>query len=252
MSRNLIVIVCAVAAGHAQVCPRPSSGSTVVAPEELSSSNGRLKVSFAFRSEVDDDGLTRYCYVTDTKIEAPTLRVKPGDDVVIEVKNELTPAAGTSPEHRHKSNSCSGGPMTALSTNLHFHALAIPPTRHQDDVIHTAIQPSGPAFRYQFKIPTDQPPGLYWYHPHPHGYSEGQVLGGASGALIVEGIAESKPEVAGLPERLLILRDQRILGPANLPHDQDNATGKDISLNFVPVMYPLYMPTVMRVEADGR
>jgi hypothetical protein len=78
------------------------------------------------------------------------------------------------------------------------------------------------------------------------------VLGGASGALIVEGIAEARPEVAGLPERILILRDQLPLKAANLRNDEDDATGKDISLNFVPVMYPLYMPAVMKVEPDRR
>ncbi len=242
----------AVAGSEVEVCPRPATGSTVAPPAEVRASNGRLQVAFAFRSGVDDNGLTRYCYVSVNNTEAPTLRVKPGDEVVLDVKNELAPPAGKPPHRHHDSNPCSAGPMTALSTNLHFHGLAIPPTCHQDDVIHTLIQPAGPAFQYRFKIPTDQPPGLYWYHPHPHGYSEGQVLGGASGALIVEGIAETKPEVASLPERLLILRDQLPVKLPNVGSDADDATGKDVSLNFVPVMYPLYMPAVMRVEPDRR
>jgi len=143
-------------------------------------------------------------------------------------------------------------PITALSTNLHFHGLEVPPICHQDDVIHTSIQPSEPGFEYRFRIPAGQPPGLYWYHPHPHGFSEAQVLGGASGALIVEGIAQRKPEVAGLPERILILRDQRIPGQANASGEKDDESGKDFSLNFIPVMYPLYMPAVMRVRPDRR
>jgi FtsP/CotA-like multicopper oxidase with cupredoxin domain len=248
----IFLLVVGAARGQAQVCPRPATGSTVAPTAEVWASNGRLQLAFAFRSEVDDNGLTRYCYVSDNNTEAPTLRAKPGDEVILDVKNELAPPTGKQPQHRHDSDPCSAGPMTALSTNLHFHGLAIPPTCHQDDVIHTLIQPAGPAFQYRFKIPADQPPGLYWYHPHPHGYSEGQVLGGASGALIVEGLAQAKPEVAGLPERVLILRDQLPLKPANLGNDEDDATGKDISLNFVPVMYPLYMPAVMRVEPDRR
>jgi FtsP/CotA-like multicopper oxidase with cupredoxin domain len=80
------------------------------------------------------------------------------------------------------------------------------------------------------------------------------VLGGASGALIVDGIEKLKPEVAGLPERLLVLRDQ--LNPvgrnAHRTADQDDITGKDISLNFVPVIYPLYRPALMKVKADRR
>ncbi len=183
-------------------------------------------------------------------MEAPTLRVRPGDEVVLDLKNELTVTPGHSPDHHHASNSCSAGFMTAVSTNLHFHGLSIPPTCHQDDVIHTSIQPSESAFQYRFKIPAGQSPGLYWYHPHPHGFSQEQVLGGASGALIVEGIARLKPQVAGLPERILILRDQHGLKDAS--GDQDDDHGKDISLNFVPVKYPLYQPAVMRVQPDRR
>ncbi|HLJ13997.1 MAG TPA: multicopper oxidase domain-containing protein, partial [Bryobacteraceae bacterium] len=118
------------------------------------------------------------------------------------------------------------------------------------DTLHTLIQPSDPAFEYHIGIPADEPPGLYWYHPHPHGFSEAQVLGGASGALIVEGMEREKPQVAGLPERVLILRDQLVPG---LPDsDEDAGVGKDISLNFVPVTYPLYRPARMRVRPGER
>jgi FtsP/CotA-like multicopper oxidase with cupredoxin domain len=219
------------------VCARAASGGTVIPPAEMLSSNGQLRAILEFRSDVDDSGLTRYCYISGNAIESPTLRVRPGDEVVLDLKNEL-PAA---------------------STNLHFHGLEIPPVRHQDDVIHTLIQPFEPAFQYRFKIPDRQSPGLYWYHPHPHGYGEGQVLGGASGALIVEGIEKLKPEVRDLPERILVLRDQLnpvgrgVKRPASPSlDDPDDATGKDVSLNFVPVVYPLYRPAIIRVKPDRR
>jgi len=254
--------VSAASSSGSEVCPRPASGSTVVPPPEVNASNGRLQVDLSFRSEVDSYGLTRYCYIYENSIETPTIRVRPGDEVVLNLKNELRelPAAGPF-EHRHVENFCSADgsprqPMNAVSTNLHFHGLEIPPVCHQDDVIRTSIQPSDSAFQYRFRIPASQPPGLYWYHPHPHGYSEAQVLGGASGALIVEGIERWKPQVAGLPERVLILRDQinpvGRTGRKSAPDDQDDQTGKDISLNFVPVMYPLYMPAVMRVKPNRR
>ena len=75
------------------------------------------------------------------------------------------------------------------------------------------MQPGDPAFEYRFRIPDDEPPGLYWYHPHIHGFSKQQMLGGASGALIVEGIERAKSEVAGLPERVFIIRDQDLVNP---------------------------------------
>ncbi|HZD49289.1 MAG TPA: multicopper oxidase domain-containing protein, partial [Silvibacterium sp.] len=140
---------------------------------------------------------------------------------------------------------------------------------HADEVLKTSIQPSDPPFEYQFKIPLTQPPGLYWYHPHIHGFSKPQLLGGASGALIVEGIERAKKELAGLPERVLIIRDQDLVNP-NAPAsksepvvpkfmiDKDgdsanNGTGfgkpaKDVSINYVPVPYPDYPPATIQMK----
>jgi FtsP/CotA-like multicopper oxidase with cupredoxin domain len=103
--------------------------------------------------------------------------------------------------------------MTANSTNLHFHGISAPPLCHQDDVLHTLIDPGDRPFVYRFRIPANQPPGLYWYHPHVHGLSSAQVLGGASGALVIEGIERANPQLAGLPERVLVIRDQELLNP---------------------------------------
>ena len=135
--------------------------------------------------------------------------------------------------------------------------------------IKTSIQPDDPPFEYRMQIPADQPPGLYWYHPHIHGFSKVQVLGGASGALIVEGIERANPSRRGLPERVLIIRDQELLNPDAPPSksepvvpknliDSDgdaanNGTGfgkpaKDLSINFVPVPYPDYPPATMTMK----
>jgi FtsP/CotA-like multicopper oxidase with cupredoxin domain len=167
------------------------------------------------------------------------------------LKNELPESAeATAHVHMPAQTGCQGGAMTAAATNLHFHGLSVPPVCHQDETLRTLIQPSDPAFEYHLTIPKDQAPGLYWYHPHPHGHTEEQLLGGASGALIVEGIERANPQLAGLPERVLILRDQRVPG---LPESQEDAgPGKDISLNFVPVMYPLNRPAEMPVRPARR
>ena len=101
--------------------------------------------------------------------------------------------------------------MTLQSTNLHFHGLNVPPTCHQDDVMDTLIQPGTPGFGFKIQIPKDEPPGLYWYHPHVHGFTEFQVNGGAAGALIVEGMEKVRPEVAGLTERVFTIRQQYLV-----------------------------------------
>jgi FtsP/CotA-like multicopper oxidase with cupredoxin domain len=130
--------------------------------------------------------------------------------------------------------------MTPDLTNLHFHGLSIPPSCHADESIRTTVPP-GTAFVYRFRIPKDQPPGLYWYHPHIHGNSEEQVLGGASGALIVEGISHANPLVAGLPERVLVVRDQKLDRAASMASAHDpTRPAKDLSINFIAVPYPKY------------
>ena len=268
------------AKGAPETCPRPSLGSVVSEPVDLRSRNGVLKVELTIHNAKQSDGSIRYCYVDENGAESPTLRVNPGDLVVLTLRNDLTAfdtaAATTAQPHRHagtkkNGNSCSGDLMTRESTNVHFHGLTIPPVCHQDDVLHTSIQPGDLPFEYRFRIPESEPPGLYWYHPHIHGFTKEQMFGGASGALIVEGIERADKAVAGLPERVLIIRDQDLLNPNAPPsksepvvpkmlfdRDGDAAntgTGfgkpaKDLSINFVPVPYPDYFPAVIEMKPE--
>ena len=142
--------------------------------------------------------------------------------------------------------------MSAAATNLHFHGLSVPPLCHQDETLRTLIEPGDPPFQYRVRIPADQPPGLYWYHPHVHGFNETHLLGGASGALIVEGIENSVPSVKGLPERVLVVRDEW-MPPAGASDKPDsNRPTKQLSLNYVPIPYPDYPPPVIRMRPNQR
>ncbi len=84
------------------------------------------------------------------------------------------------------------------------------------------------------EIPQNTPPGLYWYHPHIHGTMDGFVQGGASGAIIVEGIQNIQPAVAGLRERTLIFRDQPVPGNP-LPVIGSEIPSWDLTLNYVTI-----------------
>jgi len=108
---------------------------------------------------------------------------------------------------------CGAATMDASSMNIHYHGTNVSPACHSDEVIHTLIN-SGQSFTYKIAFPKDEPPGLYWYHPHVHGIAEAAVQGGASGAIVVDGIEDLQPAVAGLPQRVLIIRDQTV---KNLP-----------------------------------
>jgi len=94
-------------------------------------------------------------------------------------------------------------------TNLHFHGLEVSPNAPQDDVLDMMAMP-GETLTYNIKIPKDHPPGLYWYHTHPHGESQRQVLDGMSGAIVIEGIDRYVPEVRGLREQVMVVRGREI------------------------------------------
>jgi FtsP/CotA-like multicopper oxidase with cupredoxin domain len=239
------------------VCPRSAPGSALTTPPEIRSHNGVLQVGLSLRSAFLPDGMVRYCYVDENGNQAPTLRLKPGDLLILKLKNEITlknePGAHSAlmkPLSHHNQIPCVGWDMQAASTNLHFHGLVIPPVCHQDDVLNTSISPGSMAYEYRVRIPQNQPPGLYWYHPHPHGHSEEQVLGGASGALIIDGIEHFNPSLAGLPERLIIIRDQLV--PNANPQALQRAPSKDLSVNYIPVPYPDYPPVIIKTKPAQR
>lgn len=202
----------------AQDCPaRPVSGTVVADPYSITSVNGTLTAKFSLGHSVDSAGYTHYCeryQAPKEVVESPTLRVNPGDvldlNVIDGIKNtgdemKMDMALPTG-------QTCGdGGLPTINSTNMHFHGMNVPPVCHQDDVINTLIQPGSPGFQFSVHIPTYQPPGLYWYHPHVHGFTEFQVNGGAAGALIVEGMEKVRPEVAGLTERVFVIRQQYLV-----------------------------------------
>jgi len=230
-----------------QVCSRFAPGSALPAPPDLYSQGRVLEVTLRFQTVTDAQGLMRYCYVTSAGLQAPTLHVAPGDQLIIHLQNNL-PSAGPPPMGSSSNTECSADPMGPATTNLHFHGMNLPPTCHQDDVIGVLVQPAT-TFDYVTQIPADEPPGLYWYHPHPHGFSEGQVLGGAAGALIVEGIESVSPAVAGLQQRLFVLRDQKRTMPPG------HAAGEpltDLSVNYVPVTYPNYVTPMLQTPAASR
>jgi FtsP/CotA-like multicopper oxidase with cupredoxin domain len=266
------------ARAQAATCERPPIGSDVSEPEDLRSAHGVLKVELAVRNDRESNGSMRYCYVLPDGSPSPTLRLHPGDLLILKLRNELrespaqSPAVQTVPESR-ATDPCKSGLMSPLSTNLHFHGLTIPPLCHQDEVLKTSIQPGDEPFEYRLRIPAAEAPGLYWYHPHIHGFSSVQVSGGASGALVIEGLERVNPAVLGLPERILVIRDQSLLNPDSPPSaaepvvprvtldsDGDSANNnsgfgkpaKDLSVNFVPVPYPDYPPAVIRIKPGER
>lgn len=242
-------------------CVRFALGSAITDPPERVSENGVLKLSLTVRNAPDENDHMRYCYVDELGNQSPTLRVKPGDTLIVSLKNEIslrgtaapnkTPSADLS-AYKHPHDDCSAETMGPELTNLHFHGLSVPPTCHQDETLNTLIAPGDPPFEYRLTIPKNQPPGLYWYHPHVHGYTEDQVLGGASGAIIVEGIGSVVPRVEGLPEHVFIVRDEKMPAASKTESADPNRPTKQITVNSVPVPYPTYPAPTIEMKPGER
>src|SRR5579862_6891657 len=232
-------------------CPeRPNAGSVVQDPFSLSSQNGVLKADITLRHSVDSFGYTHYCMnykSANGAVEAPTLRLNQGDTLSLQVKDRIAVDGVDS------MNSMDGmpmpgkvcgdtGTMTVNSTNVHFHGLNVSPNCHQDDVLTTLIQPGTPGFAFKIPIPKDEPPGLYWYHPHIHGFTEFQVNGGAAGALVVEGMEKIHPEVAGLTERVFTIRQQYLVPWIPGPYQ--------LTINFQVAAFPHPNPIIQMAPGE--
>ncbi|MBV8490942.1 MAG: multicopper oxidase family protein, partial [Candidatus Eremiobacteraeota bacterium] len=140
-------------------------------------------------AEIDPtDNLPTFVYHDDYD-STPTIRVDPGDTIVLDLYDGLPPM-----------------PHMAGDLNMHFHGLDVSPLRPSDDVLTMLAMP-GQGLEYRVNIPNDQPPGLYWYHPHVHGQTNYQVgQGGMSGAIVVNGLERRFPGLSKMPEQLLIVR----------------------------------------------
>ena len=258
----------------ANACQRFTAGSTIHQPPALFSENGVLSVEFSYQSVTDSVGRQLYCFMTPSGLENPTLHVNPGDTLNITVTNN-TPfnPVGDSTEPFHAPNcgdttfvnqapvtNSQGFPMTGGSMNIHYHGTNTSPACHGDNVVKTLVNP-GHTFQYSLQFPTNEPPGLYWYHPHVHMLAEAAVFGGASGALVVDGINNVQPAAAGLRHRVIVIRDLPFTNPSLAEVAGGNAMDggipqRDLSVNFVPLNSTFnpntntmsYTPAVIHME----
>ncbi len=141
----------------------------------------------------------------------PTIRVKPGETIVVDVANELPSAGGR-----------------ASDMNLHFHGLTVSPKAPADDVLTMLAMPGG-TLHYVVPVPSNQEPGLYWYHPHVFPQTDYQVgQAGMSGAIVIDGLQDHLPGLAAMKERLIIVRDTDVsVAQQNLRvrHNEEDSNG---------------------------
>lgn len=153
--------------------------------EMISSQAGELATTLtAAKSRVTVAGRTFMSMVYNGAYLPPVLRLVPGDSLKLRLVNDL---------ERDE------------FTNLHYHGTSVSPLEPSDNIF-LQIDP-GTDFDYRIHFPSNHDTGLFWYHPHPHGRSEDQVLGGMSGVLVVEGFLERfYPWLRNVPERIIMLK----------------------------------------------
>lgn len=123
----------------------------------------------------------------------PVLRMRPGDHFRAHITNQLPEA-----------------------TTVHWHGLHVP--SDMDGQPRLPIAP-GETFTADFVV--KDRPGIYWYHPHPHGPDGGrtgfQVYRGLAGLLIIDSPGEASLGLpAGEQDLPLVIQDRRFDGDNQL------------------------------------
>lgn len=168
---------------------RVQPGSDFAQPSELRGANGLLKVRLdAGGGTVQIGGRTASVLTFNGGIPGPTLRLKSGDRLGVTLHNGLDEP-----------------------TNLHTHGLHVSPEGNGDNPF-VMLEP-GESFDYEYQLPADHPPGLFWYHPHHHGFVAGQIFGGLYGAIIVE----DAEMIEAARERVLVISDITLDGLGRIP-----------------------------------
>jgi suppressor of ftsI len=184
--RRISVLAGAIATIPTSQAARRPPLETFTEPPVVTSRGGVVRLSLSPRmSEIAVAGARFSAMTYDGQYIPPTIRVKPGDTIRVRFPNALD-----------------------QPTNLHVHGLAVSPRDNSDNAF-LQVAP-GQTQEYEIRIPRNHAPGLFWYHPHPHGLSDVQTRNGMSGALIVEGLLDSFPSLRQVRERVLLLKDLQV------------------------------------------
>lgn len=113
----------------------------------------------------------------------PTLRAARGEQVAVEVTNDLD-----------------------VTTSVHWHGMHLPAA--MDGGPHQPVAP-GATWRPTWTI--DQPAATLWYHPHPHGETEEHVYRGLAGLFLLDDDASRAahlPQEYGVDDVPVVVQDK--------------------------------------------
>ncbi|MFD7876646.1 multicopper oxidase family protein [Streptomyces sp. NPDC059766] len=144
-------------------------------------------------------------------IPGPTLRVRGGDTLRLTQINGLPP----NPPHNGDAHT----PHHPNSFNLHTHGMHVSPSGQADNVLRefpprTAEEAAAgiaePRYVTTIQVPSDHPAGTYWYHPHLHGSTAEQIVGGMAGVIIVEGDVDEVPEIKKAADVVVCINELKL------------------------------------------
>ena len=182
-------------------------GAAFTEPPVLRSAGGLLRVRLEVaESPVTIDGRPATMLTYNGTLPGPTLRLRPGDRLQVQLVNRLT-----------------------VPTNLHTHGLHVSPAGNGDNTfVH--VHPGG-SFDYEYRLPEDHPPGPYWYHPHEHHLVADQIWSGLYGGIVVEDLEE----VPVSRDRVLVVSDTTLDASGHPVHvsERDRVKGREGRLVLV-------------------
>ncbi len=185
---------------------RGDNGSAAVEtfqnPTVIASSNGELHTRLTLaRGTTSIDGRTVTSNLWNGSYTPPVLKLSPGDTLFLELDNQADE-----------------------SSNVHYHGLNVSPRVNSDatvsDNIFVLVEP-GQKLQYKVALPATHNSGLYWYHSHRHELAQRQVMGGLSGGIVIDGVLDPFPQLAGIKERILLLKDIQITAQGTIPENID-------------------------------
>ncbi|THJ09618.1 copper oxidase [Nocardioides sp.] len=146
----------------------------------------------------------------------PTLRANRGEDVLVNVTNEL-----------------------GEDSTLHWHGMHLPP--EMDGGPHQTVA-NGATWSPTWRV--DQPAATLWYHPHPHGRTAEHVYRGVSGLFLVDDPAAAAlalPKKYGVDDVPLIVQDKKFdgseLDESDAPFRNQGILGDQVLVNGTPGPY---------------
>jgi suppressor of ftsI len=164
-----------------------------------------------------------------SSLPGPLKVTRPGHTLHVALINHLPPDP---PASAPPGIDATNNPHSFNTTNLRVHGLQVIP--HLFEPLGT-LNPLAPYVRvgsqqrydYRFQLPSDQPSGLYWYHPHYRGSTGVQVVNGMAGLILVKGPIDEVPEIAAARDELLAIQNippppRHDLAAAVLEHHNEN------------------------------